>query len=166
MAKWGEGDPRWKVEERTDGHNVNGWHWSEKNCLGWTKTKLDEFFMDMPLSVSVIEGNAKLVSIKSCTGDASVMMRKGNKKTAIYDLNIVFSYEGTLANEAGKTFKGEVKLNEFSSTNDEDEYEWSVTIEGKGKGNDKIKKLVSGVVQKDMIGKLRQFAQELSEVQP
>ena len=27
MAKWGEGDPRWKVEERNDGHNVNGWHW-------------------------------------------------------------------------------------------------------------------------------------------
>eukprot|EP00976_Prorocentrum_cordatum_P032330 657303-Prorocentrum_minimum.AAC.4 len=27
MAKWGEGDPRWKVEERTDGCNVNGWHW-------------------------------------------------------------------------------------------------------------------------------------------
>ena len=27
MAKWGEGDPRWIVEERPDGTNVNNWHW-------------------------------------------------------------------------------------------------------------------------------------------
>jgi hypothetical protein len=27
MAKWGEGDPRWLVESREDGKNVNGWHW-------------------------------------------------------------------------------------------------------------------------------------------
>lgn len=29
MAKWGEGDPRWIVEERPDGTNVNNWHWYE-----------------------------------------------------------------------------------------------------------------------------------------
>lgn len=28
MAKWGEGDPRWIVEERPDATNVNNWHWS------------------------------------------------------------------------------------------------------------------------------------------
>ena len=27
MAKWGEGDPRWIVEERPDSTNVNNWHW-------------------------------------------------------------------------------------------------------------------------------------------
>ena len=27
MAKWGEGDPRWIVEHRDDGKNVNNWHW-------------------------------------------------------------------------------------------------------------------------------------------
>lgn len=27
MAKWGEGDPRWIVEERADATNVNNWHW-------------------------------------------------------------------------------------------------------------------------------------------
>ena len=26
MAKWGEGDPRWIVEERADAKNVNNWH--------------------------------------------------------------------------------------------------------------------------------------------
>ena len=28
MAKWGEGDPRWIVEEREDGTNADNWHWS------------------------------------------------------------------------------------------------------------------------------------------
>ena len=27
MAKWGEGDPRWIVEDRPDAVNVNNWHW-------------------------------------------------------------------------------------------------------------------------------------------
>jgi hypothetical protein len=27
MAKVGEGDPRWLVENRPDGRNVLGWHW-------------------------------------------------------------------------------------------------------------------------------------------
>lgn len=27
MAKWGEGDPRWIVEQRADATNVNNWHW-------------------------------------------------------------------------------------------------------------------------------------------
>lgn len=30
MAKWGEGDPRWIVEERADAKNVNNWHWYVK----------------------------------------------------------------------------------------------------------------------------------------
>jgi hypothetical protein len=27
MAKWGQGDPRWIVENRPDAVNVNNWHW-------------------------------------------------------------------------------------------------------------------------------------------
>ena len=34
MAKWGEGDPRWIVQEREDGTNLNDWHWFEsRTCL-------------------------------------------------------------------------------------------------------------------------------------
>ena len=40
MAKWGEGDPRWIVEERPDATNVNNWHWTEKNADSWSKAKL------------------------------------------------------------------------------------------------------------------------------
>jgi len=27
MAEFGKGDPRWIVNEREDGRNVNAWHW-------------------------------------------------------------------------------------------------------------------------------------------
>lgn len=35
MAKWGQGDPRWIVEEREDGTNVNNWHWCGGRAGGW-----------------------------------------------------------------------------------------------------------------------------------
>ena len=40
MAKWGEGDPRWIVEERPDATNVNNWHWTERNADKWSKQKI------------------------------------------------------------------------------------------------------------------------------
>ena len=46
MAKWGEGDPRWIVEERPDATNVNNWHWTEKNADAWSKAKLKVFSRD------------------------------------------------------------------------------------------------------------------------
>ena len=33
MAKFGEGDPRWIVEVRPDGVNVNNWHWYDTHFL-------------------------------------------------------------------------------------------------------------------------------------
>lgn len=40
MAKWGEGDPRWIVEDRPDATNVNNWHWTERNADNWSKAKI------------------------------------------------------------------------------------------------------------------------------
>ncbi|XP_040309560.1 LOW QUALITY PROTEIN: activator of 90 kDa heat shock protein ATPase homolog 2-like [Herpailurus yagouaroundi] len=40
MAKWGQGDPRWIVEEREDGTNVNNWHWTERDATSLNKGKL------------------------------------------------------------------------------------------------------------------------------
>lgn len=42
MAKVGEGDARWIVEERADGANVNAWHWAERDVLPWAKRRLQE----------------------------------------------------------------------------------------------------------------------------
>lgn len=53
------------------------------------------------------------------------------------------SYQGDGDRAGGVLqYKGEIKLNEFASANDNDEYEWSITIEGKGKHHDRMKKLI------------------------
>jgi len=49
MAKWGEGDPRWIVEERPDATNVNNWHWTEKNATPWSKERLHQLFVDFKI---------------------------------------------------------------------------------------------------------------------
>lgn len=49
MAKWGEGDPRWIVEERPDATNVNNWHWTEKNATPWSKERLQQLFIDFKI---------------------------------------------------------------------------------------------------------------------
>ena len=51
MAKWGEGDPRWIVEERPDATNVNNWHWTEKNADQWSKDKLKELLCRYSLDI-------------------------------------------------------------------------------------------------------------------
>jgi activator of HSP90 ATPase len=52
MAKWGEGDPRWIVEERADATNVNNWHWTEKNATLWSKDKLKDLFTSVKVENS------------------------------------------------------------------------------------------------------------------
>ena len=47
MAKWGEGDARWIVEEREDSTNVNNWHWTEKNATKWSKERLSTLLVDL-----------------------------------------------------------------------------------------------------------------------
>lgn len=47
MAKWGEGDPRWIVEERPDATNVNNWHWYGKMIF----IDLHEFENRLPRSI-------------------------------------------------------------------------------------------------------------------
>lgn len=47
MAKWGEGDPRWIVEERPDATNVNNWHWYDNLILIFFDiSQFDYFFFN------------------------------------------------------------------------------------------------------------------------
>jgi len=69
MAKWGEGDPRWIVEERVDGTNVNNWHWTEKNAFQWSKARIGELLTG--LEVSGPEGSAQLTEVANISGEAS-----------------------------------------------------------------------------------------------
>jgi activator of HSP90 ATPase len=75
MAKFGEGDKRWIVEDRADGANVHNWHWAEIDCLPWSQKRL----RDLLENISIFEGEGDLwmqtTTIESITGEAYVNIR-------------------------------------------------------------------------------------------
>lgn len=96
MAKWGEGDPRWIVEERPDATNVNNWHWTEKNATPWSKDKLKLLLQDFVVAGSGQE--AKVVEIEKMDGEATANNRKG-KLIFFYEWNIVLKWKGVCDDE-------------------------------------------------------------------
>ena len=65
MAKWGEGDPRWIVEERPDATNVNNWHWTEKNADAWSKKKLEALLVNCVIEDPKV-GNVVVEEMEKC----------------------------------------------------------------------------------------------------
>lgn len=103
MAKWGEGDPRWIVEERPDATNVNNWHWTEKNADQWSKKKLTDLFTNL----AVCEGTV-IESLDKCEGEA----RANNRKA-----KLIFFYEWELEmkwSHAEKDIKGTITIPNLS----------------------------------------------------
>lgn len=51
MAKLGEGDARWIVNDMGDsGKNVNNWHWREYDCLQWSEAQLKNSLIGLDLA--------------------------------------------------------------------------------------------------------------------
>lgn len=75
MAKWGEGDPRWIVEERADSHNVNNWHWKEIDSSDWSKNFLQEALPNIEIDDKKL-GNVKITEVSSMEGDSTCSIRK------------------------------------------------------------------------------------------
>ncbi|KAG2424466.1 hypothetical protein HXX76_014518 [Chlamydomonas incerta] len=171
MAAWGQGDPRWLVEHRDDGKNVNGWHWEEKDRKEWTKARLAELFSGKVLFEAAEGGAAegapaelRVERLKDLTGDAAITTRKGNKRFAIFDLTVSLAWEGRLAGEGGATARGEIRVEEVHSTGDEDDYVYSATADGSGPAQDKLKALAaSGAVRAAVFATIAQVIGELKE---
>lgn len=160
MAKWGEGDPRWLVEHRDDGTNVNGWHWTERSKIEWSRQRIGELFTGVPVLLDD-PSKATLVfaRVKELAGDASITIRKGNRKFAVFDLTLALAWQGTLAG-SDKQVKGEVRVEEIHSTGDEDDYLYSVTVEGAGEEQDACKALVMGA-KAQVLSLIAQYVQDL-----
>lgn len=115
MAKWGEGDPRWIVEERPDATNVNNWHWTERNASPWSQERIKELFMNFEISTSIATIN--ITEIEKCEGEASANNRKG-KLIFFYEWNIVLKWKGKLLTGSGVEHEGKVTIPNLSEEND------------------------------------------------
>ncbi|XP_018430445.1 PREDICTED: activator of 90 kDa heat shock protein ATPase homolog 1 [Nanorana parkeri] len=94
MAKWGQGDPRWIVEQRADATNVNNWHWTERDATAWSNDKLKELFL--AVSVAGGEGECEVTEVSKMEGEASINNRKG-KLIFFYEWDIKLSWKGERA---------------------------------------------------------------------
>ena len=59
--------------------------------------------------------------------------------------------------------KGEIVIGEFASANDPDEYEWTVTAEGTGTAQDKLKSVVEKL-HSPIFEKLGQYSSALNSL--
>ncbi|KAF5918006.1 hypothetical protein HPG69_019812 [Diceros bicornis minor] len=151
MAKWGQGDPRWIVEEREDGTNVNNWHWTERDATGWSKGKLRELLVGIVVENEA--GRCEISELKQVEGEASCSSRKG-KLIFFYEWNIKLSWKGNGASgfscdfvieehillilgiikESGAKHKGLIEIPNLSEENEVDDTEVNVSKK-KGDGD-------------------------------
>ncbi|KAF0879574.1 AHSA2 ATPase, partial [Crocuta crocuta] len=124
MAKWGQGDPRWIVEEREDGTNVNNWHWTERDATSWSKGKLRDLLVG--IIVENETGRGEISELKQVEGEASCSSRKGK---LIFFYDCYFAIEECILfilgviKESGAKHKGLIEIPSLSEENEVDDTE-------------------------------------------
>ncbi|KAK1427140.1 hypothetical protein QVD17_15823 [Tagetes erecta] len=134
MAKYGEGDKRWIVEDRPDGANVHNWHWAETDCLEWSKNLLIKLLENQTILAG--EGNLfiKTKKVEKVEGEAYVNVRKG-KIIPGYELNVNISWEGEAKDADGKSLliaDGVVEIPYISDENADEDPDVRVIVKDEG----------------------------------
>jgi hypothetical protein len=114
MAKLGEGDDRWIVQERADGANCNNWHWTTKDMTARVKAELSEKMRALKFSGELLEGCH--ITSDEITGEASVNNRKGSV-FLMYELGVKLSFEAVWQ---GESVKGSLRFADVSPTEIDD----------------------------------------------
>lgn len=160
MAKWGEGDPRWIVEERPDATNVNNWHWTEKNATPWSKDRLHQLFQDFKIGQSDIE--CAVDSVDKCSGEATVNNRKG-KLIFFYEWELVLKWSGKLLKNSKLIHKGKLTIPNLSEENELADVEITVTIDESNDESEALKQFMYNVGRDRVRQQLASYIRELKE---
>ena len=159
MAKWGEGDPRWIVEERPDATNVNNWHWTEKNADAWSKAKikvgisrasciefvlylchLQELFTNHIIDNPKV-GNVVIEEVDKIEGEARANNRKG-KLIFFYEWELALKWKGHV-NGNDKEVTGKIEIPNLSEEHDDmDDVDVDVSLTTKGPEAETLKEML------------------------
>lgn len=137
MAKWGEGDPRWIVEERPDAKNVNNWHWTEKNATTWSENKFEELFNGAVISSDF--GECRITGVKA-DGEAFASNRK-RKLIFVYDWNLKLEWKGRVNGNSAE-IEGKVEIPNLSDENEINELDVNVTCSNGSSAGEALKNLM------------------------
>ncbi|EEF32023.1 activator of 90 kDa heat shock protein ATPase homolog 1 [Ricinus communis] len=168
MAKYGEGDKRWIVEERPDGANVHNWHWAETNCLEWSRNLLSKLLSN--LVVLDGEGNLfiKIKKVEKVEGEAYVNVRKG-KIIPGYELSVSLSWEGEAKDSDGKSLlkaEGSVEIPYISDENADEDPEIRVLVKDEGPIGKRLKDAMVAKGKKIIEEKVRVYVQSMAKGGP
>ncbi|XP_035898539.1 activator of 90 kDa heat shock protein ATPase homolog 1 [Anopheles stephensi] len=155
MAKWGEGDPRWIVEERPDATNVNNWHWTEKNATPWSKDKLKALLDGFVIADAGLE--CTVTKIDKLDGEATANNRKG-KLIFFYEWNIVLLWKGRYNDEE---VTGKVTIPNLSEENDVDEVELTVSLDSSNPAAERMKQFMYNVGRDKLRKQLDTYIRQL-----
>lgn len=164
MAKFGEGDKRWIVEDRPDGTNVHNWHWNEKDCLPWSKKRLGELLEN----ITILEGEGGLwvqtTDVESVTGDAYVNIRKG-KIIPGYEIAIRAAWKGEAKDGNGNSLAKVSGIFEFPYVADEnadEDPEIKVQVKDESPVGQRLREAFLAKGKPVVLKKLAQFVKEFA----
>lgn len=168
MAKYGEGDKRWIVEERPDGANVHNWHWAETDCLEWSRNLFSKHLSN--LTILDGEGNLhiKTKKVEKVEGEAYVNVRKG-KIIPGYEISLTLSWEGEAKDSEGTSLlkaEGLVEIPYISDENAGEDPEFKVSVKDEGPIGKTLKDAVFAKGKRLILDKVRVFEETMAKGGP
>lgn len=164
MARLGEGDKRWIVEDRPDGANVHNWHWSERDCLEWARKRLAELLQNM----KVLEGSGGLwistTTVDNVTGEAYVNIRKG-KIIPGYELTVSLSWEGEAQDGNGNTLarvSGKLEFPYIADENADEDPEVKISVMDEGPVGQRLRQAFLSKGKAMLLDGVKKFVKEMS----
>lgn len=165
MAEWGKGDQRWIVEDRKDGTNVNSWHWTEKDCVNWSKQRFSELLDGLMISTAS-DTKAKITGVQSVEGEAFLNVRK-KKLIPSYELSITANFEGSVIGSNGEVaVNGKVLLPYIAEENHDEEPEVKVALEQENADTLKLKQAILNEGKQVIIKQVKTFVEEFHAGKP
>jgi activator of HSP90 ATPase len=176
MAKYGEGDSRWIVEERPDGANVHNWHWSEKDCLPWAKRRLAELLQNLRVPVDGAAAAPRVsvstTDVDNISGEAYVNIRKG-KIIPGYELSISLSWSGEVSLGDGggegkpvEQVKGKVLVPYLADENAGEDPEIRVTLTEETPSSKIAREAFLAKGKPMILERIKEFVKEMSQGGP
>ncbi|KAI4300672.1 hypothetical protein L6164_034021 [Bauhinia variegata] len=168
MARYGEGDQRWIVEERADGTNVHNWHWAETDCMEWSRN----FFNKLLSNLTVLDGEGNLhirtKKVEKIDGEAYVNVRKG-KIIPGYEISVAVAWEGEAKDADGKSLlkvDGTVEMPYISDENADEDPELKVTVKDEGPIGNRLKEAMISKGKPLILEKVKVWVQSMAKGGP
>ncbi|XP_068660126.1 uncharacterized protein [Aristolochia californica] len=168
MAKYGEGDKRWIVEERPDGTNVHNWHWSETNCLEWSRNFLSKLLEDLTILDGEHNLYIKTTKVQKVDGEAYVNIRKG-KIIPGYEISLSLAWQGEAMDADGKSLlkvDGTVEVPYIADENADEDPEVRITVKDEGPLGKRLKDAFFAKGRPIVFEKIRQYVETMAKGGP